>query len=150
MITTIPKTKSVTCYMVSSSFLRIYGYADEERDFDTKKYQIFDVITKYFKKIYKPTNNNLRTSSNSRNKNVDTSLRYKNDNQTGQFRNQRTVIVAGAMDCRQSAEKDVPLQAEQVDWLADTDDEIDKQELEAHYSYMEKIQEVPTADSGTD
>nr|GEU30734.1 hypothetical protein [Tanacetum cinerariifolium] len=30
------------------------------------------LILKYFKKIYKPTNNNLRTSSNSRNKNVDT------------------------------------------------------------------------------
>nr|GEW68607.1 hypothetical protein [Tanacetum cinerariifolium] len=34
--------------------------------------------------------------------------------------------------------------------LADTDEEIDEQKLEAHYSYMEKIQEVPTVDSGTD
>ncbi|GKC21232.1 retrovirus-related pol polyprotein from transposon TNT 1-94 [Tanacetum coccineum] len=51
--------------------------------------------------------------------------------------------------CKQ-AEKGVPLQAEQSDWLADTDEEIDEQELEAHYSYMAKIQEVPTADSGTD
>nr|GEW08674.1 hypothetical protein [Tanacetum cinerariifolium] len=33
-------------------------------------------IAKYFKKIYKPTNNNLKTSSNSRNKNVDTTPRY--------------------------------------------------------------------------
>ncbi|GJY51481.1 hypothetical protein Tco_0442328 [Tanacetum coccineum] len=56
------------------------------------------LIAKYFKKIYKPTNNNLRTSSNSRNKNIDTSSRYKNDNQTGQFRNQRTVTVAGARE----------------------------------------------------
>ncbi|GJQ95774.1 hypothetical protein Tco_0006913 [Tanacetum coccineum] len=40
--------------------------------------------------------------------------------------------------------------AEQSDWLADTDEEIDEQELEAHYSYMAKIQEVPNADSGTD
>ncbi|GKA10130.1 retrovirus-related pol polyprotein from transposon TNT 1-94 [Tanacetum coccineum] len=38
----------------------------------------------------------------------------------------------------------------QSDWLADTDEEIDEQELEAHYSYMAKIQEVPNADSGTD
>ncbi|GJZ23444.1 integrase, catalytic region, zinc finger, CCHC-type containing protein, partial [Tanacetum coccineum] len=30
-----------------------------------------------------------------------------------------------------------------------TDEEIDEQELEAHYSYMAKIQEVPNADSGT-
>ncbi|GJZ32268.1 hypothetical protein Tco_0577704 [Tanacetum coccineum] len=51
--------------------------------------------------------------------------------------------------CKQ-AEKGVPLQAEQYDWLADTDKEIDEQELEAHYSYMAKIQEVPTADSCTD
>nr|GFC96628.1 hypothetical protein [Tanacetum cinerariifolium] len=28
--------------------------------------------------------------------------------------------------------------------------EIDEQELEAHYSYMAKIQEVSTADTGTD
>ncbi|GKD13442.1 hypothetical protein Tco_1197849 [Tanacetum coccineum] len=33
---------------------------------------------------------------------------------------------------------------EQSDCLADTDEEIDEQELEAHYSYMAKIQEVPT------
>ncbi|GKB02197.1 putative reverse transcriptase domain-containing protein [Tanacetum coccineum] len=38
----------------------------------------------------------------------------------------------------------------QSDWLANTDEEIDEQELEAHYSYMEKIQEVPNADSCTD
>ncbi|GKC13648.1 hypothetical protein Tco_1010430 [Tanacetum coccineum] len=56
------------------------------------------IIAKYFKKIYKPTNNNLRTSSNSRNKNVDTSPRYKNDNQTRQFVNHRTVTVAGARE----------------------------------------------------
>nr|GEW62873.1 hypothetical protein [Tanacetum cinerariifolium] len=51
--------------------------------------------------------------------------------------------------CKQ-AEQGVPLQAEQYDWLADTDEEVDEQELEAHYSYMEKIQEVPTANTGTD
>ncbi|GKD71383.1 hypothetical protein Tco_1325473, partial [Tanacetum coccineum] len=51
--------------------------------------------------------------------------------------------------CKQ-AEKGVPLQAEQVDWLRDTDEEIDEQELEARYNYMAKIQEVPTVDSGTD
>nr|GEW07359.1 reverse transcriptase domain-containing protein [Tanacetum cinerariifolium] len=48
------------------------------------------------------------------------------------------------------AKKGVPLQAEQYDWLADTDEEIDKKELEAHYSYMVKILEVPTADTCTD
>nr|GEW88170.1 hypothetical protein [Tanacetum cinerariifolium] len=79
------------------------------------------LIAKYFKKICKPTNNNLRTSSNSKNKNVDMTSWYKNDDHSGQY-----------------------------DWLADTDEEVDKQELKAHYSYMAKIQEVPTTDSGTD
>ncbi|GKC97312.1 gag-pol polyprotein, partial [Tanacetum coccineum] len=140
------------------------------------------LIAKFFKKIYKPTNNNLRTSSNSRNKNVDTTPRYKNDNQSGQFGNQRTVTAGAretvgsqvvhqtglqcfnhrefghfAKECRKpkrikdytyhkekmllykQAEKGVPLQAKQADWLEDTDEEIDEQELEAHYSYMEKI-----------
>nr|GEV52699.1 reverse transcriptase domain-containing protein [Tanacetum cinerariifolium] len=142
------------------------------------------LIAKYFKKIYKPTNNNLRHSLNSRNKNVDTTPWYKNDNQSGQFGNQRTVNVAGAREnvgspvvpqsgiqcfnykefrhfakdsayqkekmllCKQ-AEQGVPLQAEQYDWLADTNEEIDEQELKAHYNYMAKIQEVLTADSST-
>nr|GEZ02369.1 hypothetical protein [Tanacetum cinerariifolium] len=152
------------------------------------------ITAKYFKKIYKPTNNNLRTSSNYRNKNVDTTPRYRNDNQSRQFGSQRTVNVAGAREnvgspvvqqtgiqcfnckkfglfakeCRKpkrvkdfayhkekmllckQAEQGVPLQAEQSDWLTDTDEEIDEQELEAHYSFMAKIQEVHTADLGTD
>ncbi|GKB80631.1 hypothetical protein Tco_0947526, partial [Tanacetum coccineum] len=60
----------------------------------------------------------------------------------------KTVTVAGARET--VAEKGVPLQVEQANWLEDTDEEIDEQELEAHYSYMEKIQEVPTTDLGTD
>ncbi|GKB70714.1 integrase, catalytic region, zinc finger, CCHC-type containing protein [Tanacetum coccineum] len=45
------------------------------------------------------------------------------------------------MMCMQE-EKGVPLSAEQSDRLHDTDEEPDKQELEAHYMYMAKIQEV--------
>nr|GEX63915.1 hypothetical protein [Tanacetum cinerariifolium] len=67
-----------------------------QRDKDMHKN--LDLIAKYFKKIYKPTINNLRTSSNSRNKNVDTTPRFKNDNQSGQFWNQRTVNVARARE----------------------------------------------------
>ncbi|GJY45578.1 integrase, catalytic region, zinc finger, CCHC-type containing protein, partial [Tanacetum coccineum] len=110
-----------------------------------------------------------------------------------QFRNQRTVTVAGAREtvgsqvvkqsriqcfnykefghftkecrkpkrvkdytyhkekmllCKQT-KKGVPLQAEQGDWLEDTDEEIDEQELEAHYGFMARIQEVlpPESDS---
>nr|GEV38584.1 retrovirus-related Pol polyprotein from transposon TNT 1-94 [Tanacetum cinerariifolium] len=139
----------------------------EQAQRDKDMHKNLSLIAKYFKKIYKPTNNNLRFSSNSRNKNVDTTPWYKNDNQSGQFGSQRMMNVAGAREiktkrvndsayhkekmllCKQ-AEKGVPLQAEQYDWLADTDKEIDEQELEAHYSYMAKIQEVPTADSVTD
>ncbi|GKB27649.1 hypothetical protein Tco_0867050, partial [Tanacetum coccineum] len=48
-------------------------------------------------------------------------------------------------------EHGVPLQAEQADWLADTDEEINEQELEAHYSFMAKIQEVlPKESSSTE
>ncbi|GKC32706.1 hypothetical protein Tco_1040000, partial [Tanacetum coccineum] len=99
------------------------------------------LISKYFTKIYKPTNNNLRTSSNSRNKNVDYTPRTGNDRQIEQFGNQRTVTVAGA---RETIEKGVPLSAEQSDWLQDTDEEPDEKELEAHYMYMAKIWEVQT------
>ncbi|GJV42915.1 hypothetical protein Tco_1427451 [Tanacetum coccineum] len=66
------------------------------RDKDMKKN--LALLAKYFKKLYKPTNNNLRTSSNSRNRTEDTTPRYNNDNQSGQFGNQRTMAVAGARE----------------------------------------------------
>nr|GEV47428.1 hypothetical protein [Tanacetum cinerariifolium] len=130
---------------------------DSEEDSDPKQAQRdkdmqknLALIAKYFKKIYKPTNNNLRTSSNSKNKNVDTTPRFKNDNQSGQFGNQRTeckkpkrvkdsVYHKEKMLLCKQVEQGVPLQAEQYDWLTDTDKEVDEQELEAHYSYMTKI-----------
>ncbi|GKC83733.1 hypothetical protein Tco_1139450 [Tanacetum coccineum] len=60
------------------------------------------IIAKYLKNIYKPTNNNLKTSSNTRNKNVDTTTRTGNDINTRQFVNKRTVIEYGqfAKECR--------------------------------------------------
>nr|GEW13755.1 reverse transcriptase domain-containing protein [Tanacetum cinerariifolium] len=67
-----------------------------QRDKDMQKN--LALIAKYFKNIYKPTSNSLRTSSNSRNKNVDTTPRYKNDNHSGQFGNQRTVNVVVARE----------------------------------------------------
>nr|GEX82897.1 hypothetical protein [Tanacetum cinerariifolium] len=100
-----------------------------QRDKDMQKN--LALIAKYFKKIYKTTNNNLRTSSNSKNKN------------DSAYHKEKMLL------CKQ-AEQGIPLQAEQYDWLADTYEEVDEQELEAHYSYMAKIQEVPTAESGTD
>ncbi|GJR50910.1 hypothetical protein Tco_1401431 [Tanacetum coccineum] len=41
------------------------------------------------------------------------------------------------------------IHAEQADWLKDTDEEIDEQELEAHYNYMAKIQEVSPEESNS-
>nr|GEZ41294.1 integrase, catalytic region, zinc finger, CCHC-type, peptidase aspartic, catalytic [Tanacetum cinerariifolium] len=67
-----------------------------QRDKDMQKN--LALIAKYFKKIYKPTNNNLITSSNLRNKNVDTTSRYKKDDHSGQFGNQRMVNIAGARE----------------------------------------------------
>nr|GFC95977.1 hypothetical protein [Tanacetum cinerariifolium] len=43
--------------------------------------------------------------------------------------------------CKQEEDR-IQLNAEQADWKDDTDDESDDQELEAHYMYMAKIQEV--------
>nr|GEZ93182.1 hypothetical protein [Tanacetum cinerariifolium] len=122
-----------------------------QRDKDMQKN--LALITKYFKKIYKPTNNNLRTSSNSKNKNVDTTP-WEFRHFAKECKKPKRVKDSAShkekmLLCKQ-AEQGVPLQAEQYDWLADTDEEFDEQELESHYSYMAKIREVPTANSGTD
>ncbi|GJR40640.1 hypothetical protein Tco_1216324, partial [Tanacetum coccineum] len=108
------------------------------------------LVAKYIKNIYsKPTNNNFKTSSNTRNKNIDTTLRYGNDINTRQFMNQRTMTVVEAREIvGNQAEKGVPLSAEQGDWLDDTDEEPDEQELEAHYLFIAKIQEVLIVESG--
>ncbi|GKG66883.1 hypothetical protein Tco_0716424, partial [Tanacetum coccineum] len=49
-----------------------------------------------------------------------------------------------------SEEDSDPEQAQKDKDIADTDEETDEQELEAHYSYLAKIQEVPNADSGNE
>nr|GFD38260.1 hypothetical protein [Tanacetum cinerariifolium] len=43
--------------------------------------------------------------------------------------------------CKQE-EAGIQLNVEQADWRDDTDDELDDQELEAHYMYMAKLQQV--------
>nr|GEY18971.1 hypothetical protein [Tanacetum cinerariifolium] len=138
-----------------------------QRDKDMQKN--LALIVKYFKKIYKPTNNNLRTSSNSKSKNVDMTSRFKNDNQSGQFGNQRTINVAAvrenvgskvvqqsgiqcfnckeyghfAKECRKPKRvKDSTYHKEKM--------LLCKQAEQGIPLYMAKIQEVPTADSGTD
>nr|GFA53468.1 hypothetical protein [Tanacetum cinerariifolium] len=101
---------------------------DDEMSKDKEIDKLMALISLAFKKIYKPTNNNLRTSSNTSRANQDNSPRINRG--TG-YDNQRIGNVAGATET-----------VEQADWRDDTDDEPEDQELEAHYMYMAQIQEV--------
>nr|GEW20016.1 hypothetical protein [Tanacetum cinerariifolium] len=160
--------------------------SSKEKEID----KLMAIISMSFKNIYKTTNNNLKTLSNTWNTNVDNTLRTNRgtgyDKQTKQYDNQREVNIIGAREnvgthvvhqtgiqcynykefrqvareCkkekrpRDSAyhkknmllckreEFGIQLSAEQADWRDDTDDEPKDQELEEHYMYMEKIQEV--------
>ncbi|GJU05897.1 hypothetical protein Tco_1122327 [Tanacetum coccineum] len=101
-------------------------------------------------KIYKPTNNNLRTSSNTSRANEDNSPRINKG--TG-YDNQRAVNVAGAREnvgtpvvqkfgiqcynCKEYGHGSWgSLMQKQADWKIDTDDEFKDQELEVTYMYM--------------
>nr|GFC41005.1 hypothetical protein [Tanacetum cinerariifolium] len=142
--------------------------------------------------IYKPTNNNLRTSSNTSRANQDNSPSI---NRSVGYENQRIGNVAGAREtvgstvvqksriqcynCKEfghvakkcqkpkrakdatyhrekmmlykQEEAGIQLNAEQAEWRDDTDDdELEDQELEAHYMYMAQLQEVSpdASDSG--
>nr|GEV44022.1 hypothetical protein [Tanacetum cinerariifolium] len=120
------------------------------------------LISLSFKKIYKPTNNNLQTSSNTSRANQDNSPRI---NRGTRYDNQRLGNVAGAKETVETKRaKDAPyhmekmllykqeeagiqLNVKQADWRDDTDDEYEDQELEAHYMYMAQIQEVSPDDA---
>nr|GEU69753.1 hypothetical protein [Tanacetum cinerariifolium] len=65
------------------------------------------------------------------------------------FGNQWTMSVAGARETvGGQVVQQIGIQCfnfkefEQSDWLADTNEEIDEPELEAHYNYLEKIQKI--------
>nr|GEX93221.1 retrovirus-related Pol polyprotein from transposon TNT 1-94 [Tanacetum cinerariifolium] len=130
---------------------------DDETSKDKEIDKLMALISLLFKKIYKPTNNNLRTSSNTSRANQDNSLRI---NKSTGYENQRIGNVAGASEtvayhrekmllCKHE-EAGIQLNAEQADWRDDTNDESEDQELKAHYMYMAQIQEVSpdVADSG--
>nr|GEY70159.1 reverse transcriptase domain-containing protein [Tanacetum cinerariifolium] len=111
-------------------------------------------------KIYKPTNNNLRTSSNTSRVNQDNSPRI---HRNAGYEGQRSGTVAGAREtvgssmvqksgiqcynCKEyghvARESEMGKRcslSQGEDVIDDTDDESDDQEWEAHYMYMAKIQ----------
>nr|GEX32577.1 hypothetical protein [Tanacetum cinerariifolium] len=123
---------------------------DDETSKDKEIDKLMALISLSFKKIYKPTNNNLRNSSNTSRVNQDNSLRI---NRSTRYENQRIGNIAWARETIGSTmeEAGIQLNAEQADWRDDTnDDESDDLELEAHYMYMAQLQEVSpdAADSG--
>nr|GFD05305.1 hypothetical protein [Tanacetum cinerariifolium] len=66
---------------------------DDETSKDKEIDKLMALISLSFKKIYKPTNNNLRTSSNTSRANQDNSPRI---NRNAGYENQRNGTVAGA------------------------------------------------------
>ncbi|GJV76712.1 hypothetical protein Tco_1508296 [Tanacetum coccineum] len=117
-ISKVVENKSLKLLFIGKplKFKSVLDSCDEEQaQRDKQIHKTLAIIANPFKNIYKPANNNLETSLNSINKNVNTSPRTGNDSQTGQY---------------------------------DTDEEPDEQELEVHYMYMAKIQEVLNSDSG--
>ncbi|GJT21186.1 hypothetical protein Tco_0891123 [Tanacetum coccineum] len=98
-----------------------------------------------FKKIYKPTNNNLKTSSNTSRANQDNTPRINRGAARECQKPKRAKDAAYHKEkmllCKQE-EAGFQLNAEQAEWRDDTDDEPEDQKLEAHYMYMAQIQEV--------
>nr|GFA47175.1 hypothetical protein [Tanacetum cinerariifolium] len=98
---------------------------DDETSKDKEIDKLMVLISLLFKKVYKPTNNNLRTSSNTTHANQDNYLRI---NRGVGYDHKREKMLL----CKQE-EAGIQLNAEQADWRDDTDDESKDQELEAHY-----------------
>nr|GEV58626.1 hypothetical protein [Tanacetum cinerariifolium] len=156
---------------------------DDEMSKDKEIDKLIALISLSFKKIYKPTNNNLQNISNTSRANHDNSPRINrgagNDNQRlgNAVRDRETVgttmVQKSGIQCYnykefrhvsrechklkrakdaayhrekmllcKQEEAGIQLNAEQADWRDETDDELEDQELEAHYMYMAQLQEV--------
>nr|GEU54639.1 Gag-Pol polyprotein [Tanacetum cinerariifolium] len=117
---------------------------DDEMSREKEIDMLMALISLSFKKIYEPTNNYLKTSSNTSRANQENSLRINRG--TGVCQKPKRAKDAAyhkenMLLCKQE-EAEIQLNAEQPDWKDDTDDETNDQELEAHYMYMAQIQKV--------
>nr|GEX34146.1 hypothetical protein [Tanacetum cinerariifolium] len=132
---------------------------DDETSKDKEIDKLMALISLSFKKIYKSTNNNLRTSSNT-SSTVMQKFRIQcyNCKEFGHVAREckKPIRVKDAayhrekmLLCKQE-DAGIQLNAEQAYWRDDTDDELEDQELEAHYMYIAQLQEVSSdaADSG--
>nr|GEW35969.1 hypothetical protein [Tanacetum cinerariifolium] len=100
---------------------------DDEMSKDKEIDKLMALISLSFKKIYKPTNNNLRTSSNTNR--VARECQKPKQEKDAAYHKEKMLL------CKQE-EAGFQLNVEQADWRDDTDDEPEDQELEAHYMYM--------------
>nr|GEU79941.1 hypothetical protein [Tanacetum cinerariifolium] len=138
---------------------------DDETSKDKEIDKLMALISLSFKKIYKPTNNNLRTSSNTSRANQDNSPRI---NRSVGYENKRIGNVARAREtvgstvvqksrsqcynCKEfwlvARECQKPKRAKDAAYHREK--MLLYQELEAHYMYMAQLQEVSldAADSG--
>ncbi|GJV10720.1 hypothetical protein Tco_1352261 [Tanacetum coccineum] len=127
-------TSSSPTYDQESTMVAEDDEMSKEKEID----KLMALISLSFNKIYKPTNNNLRTSSNTNRVNQDNTPRINKG--TGAYHKEKMLL------CKQE-EARIQLSAEQADWRDNTDDETADQELEAHYMYMAQIQEVTPDDA---
>nr|GEV14358.1 hypothetical protein [Tanacetum cinerariifolium] len=96
-------------------------------------HKLFDILKQYQNEV-----NELRAKRLTRNANPLALVAYYQTSRKPKRVKDSAYHKEKMLLCKQ-AEQGIPLQAEKYDWLADTDEKVDEQELEAHYSYMAKI-----------